>query len=154
MRESSAQPHRLLMNSPWIRRTAIAIGALVLLIVVAAGVLIATFDANKYKQLAIDWMKTERQRTLVIDGPIELSVFPRLAVKISKARLSEHQRADEFAAVDELALSVETLPLLRKQLVIDRVSARGVRAVYARDAKGARNIDDLVGAPGAPAAQP
>ena len=142
------------MNSPWIRRIAIALGVLVLLIVVAAGVLIATFDANKYKSLAIDWMKTERQRTLVIDGPIELSVFPRLAVKISKARLSEHNRADEFAAVDELSLSVETLPLLRKQLVIDRVSARGVRAVYARDAKGARNIDDLAGAPGAPAAQP
>jgi len=137
------------MNSPWIRRITIALGVLVLLVVVAAGVLIATFDANKYKSLAIDWMKTERQRTLVIDGPIELSVFPRLAVKISKARLSEHNRADEFAAVDELSLAVETMPLLRKQLVIDRVSARGVRAVYARDAKGTRNIDDLVGAPGA-----
>jgi AsmA protein len=137
------------MNSPWIRRITTALGVLVLLVVVAAGVLIATFDANKYKSLAIDWMKTERQRTLVIDGPIELSVFPRLAVKISKARLSEHNRADEFAAVDELSLAVETMPLLRKQLVIDRVSARGVRAVYARDAKGTRNIDDLVGAPGA-----
>ena len=142
------------MTSPWIRRLFIAFGVLVLLIVVAAGVLIATFDANRYKQLAIDWMKTERQRTLVIEGPIELSVFPRLAVKISKARLSEHRRADEFAAVDELSLAVETLPLLRKQLVIDRVSARGVRAVYVRDAKGARNIDDLVGAAATAEAQP
>lgn len=132
------------MTSTWIRRIAIAVGVLVLLLVAAAAVLIATFDANRYKALAIDWMKTERQRTLAIDGPIELSFFPRLAVKVSKVRLSERARADEFAAIDEAALAVQVLPLLRKQLVIGRVSARGVRAAYLRDAKGVRNIDDLV----------
>jgi AsmA protein len=143
------------MTTVWIRRIAIAVGALLLLLIVAAGVLIATFDANRYKGVAIDWMKTQRQRTLVIDGPIELSVFPRLAVKVSKVKLSEHARRDEFMSLDEAALAVEMLPLLHKQVVVDRVSARGVRAVYTRDAKGARNIDDLVGAPGAaPPTQP
>jgi len=133
------------MNTVWIRRIAIALVALVLLFVVAAAVLVATFDANRYKGLAIDWMKTEHQRTLVIDGPIELSVFPRLAIKVSKVRLSEHGRPDQFLTIDEAALAVQTLPLLRKLAVIDRVSARGVHAVYLRDAKGARNIDDLIG---------
>ncbi|HET7528290.1 MAG TPA: AsmA family protein [Burkholderiaceae bacterium] len=133
------------MNNPWIRRIAIALGALIVLLVIAAAVLVATFDANRYKGLAVDWMKTERQRTLAIDGPIELSVFPRLAIKVSKVRLSEHARKDEFLALDEAALAVEVLPLLRKQVVVDRVSARGVRAVYTRDGKGVRNIDDLVG---------
>jgi len=37
-------------------------------------------------------------------------------------------------------------------VVIGNVSARGVRAVYLRDAKGVRNIDDLVSAGAAPAA--
>jgi AsmA protein len=144
------------MNPVWIRRIAIALVALVLLFVVAAAVLIATFDANRYKGLAIDWMKTAHQRTLAIDGPIELSVFPRLAIKVSKVRLSEHGRSDEFLSIDEAALAVQTLPLLRKQVVIDRVSARGVRAGYLRDAKGARNIDDLLGsgAPATPAGAP
>src|SRR5262252_3392868 len=139
------------MNMLWIRRIAIALGALIVLLVIAAAVLVATFDANRYKGLAIDWMKTERQRTLVIDGPIELSVFPRLAIKVSKVRLSEHAKPDEFLAIDEAALAVQTLPLLRKQVVVDRVSAHGVRATYLRDAKGARNVDDLLGGP---AAQP
>jgi AsmA protein len=142
------------MTSTWIRRIAIAIGVLVLLLISAAAVLIATFDANRYKTLAIDWMKTERQRTLAIDGPIDLSFFPRLAVKVSKVRLSERARADEFAAIDEAALAVQVLPLLRKQLVIGRVSARGVRASYLRDAKGVRNIDDLVAGGDAGAASP
>jgi AsmA protein len=141
---------------PWLRNTLIGVGALIVLVVIGAAVLIATFDANRFKGLAIDYMKNERQRTLVIDGPIELSVFPRLAVQVSKVKLSEHKRADEFLAIDEAALAVQTWPLLRKQLVVDRVSARGVRAVYTRDANGKSNIDDLTAGPsGAPGgAQP
>ena len=140
-----------------LKRITLGIGALVLLLAVVAAVFVASFDVNRYKPLAIDWMKTERQRTLSIDGPIELSLFPRLAVKVSKLRLSERNRADEFAAVDEASLSLEVLPLLGKQLVVDRISARGVRAVLTRDAKGVRNIDDLLprpasaGTAGAPA---
>ncbi len=138
------------MKLIWIRRIAIALGVLVLLVVAGAVWLVSSFDSNQYKPLAIDWMKAERQRTLVIDGPIELSVFPRLAVKVSKVRLSERGRAEEFLALDEAALAVQVLPLLRKQLVVDRVSARGVRAQYTRDAKGVRNIDDLLAGAGTP----
>ena len=144
------------MSPRWIRRTAVALGVVLLLLVAAAAVLVATFDANRYKGLAIDWMKNERQRTLVIDGPIELSLLPRLAIKASRLRLSERGRADEFASIDEVSLTVQILPLLHKQLVIDRVSARGVRAVYGRVAKDAYNVDDLFagGKPGAPTGGP
>lgn len=128
----------------WIKRLALAVGALVLLLALAAAVFVASFDAERYKPLAIDWMKSSYQRTLAIDGPIELSLFPRLAVKVSKLRLSERGRAEQFAAIDEASLSLAVLPLLRKELVVDRVHVRGVQAVLARDAKGARNIDDLL----------
>ena len=140
------------MNSKIVRRVAIAVAALLLLLAVAAGVLVASFDANRYKGLAIDWMKDKRQRTLAIDGPIELSVFPRLAIKLSKLRLSEPERARgvEFASLDEAALSVQVWPLLKKQLVIDRVSAKGLRVNYSRDTKGVRNIDDLLAAEAGP----
>jgi AsmA protein len=131
----------------WIRRVAMVIGALVALAVVALTAFAVTFDANQYKSLAIDWMSTERQRALAIEGPVDLSVFPRLAVKVAKVRLSERARSDEFASVDEAALSLQWLPLLRKQFVVDRISARGVRARITRDAQGVRNIDDLLGPP-------
>ncbi len=132
------------MTKTWIRRIAIAIGIVSLVLVAAAAILIATFDANRYKTVAIDWMKAEHQRTLAIDGPIELSFFPRLAVTVSGVRLSEPGSDEEFAAVDEAALAVRVMPLLRQELVVGRVSARGVRASYVRNAEGVRNIDDLV----------
>ena len=105
---------------------------------IAAGVawFVASFDADRYKGLAIDWMKREHDRTLAIDGPVQLSVLPRLEVQLSKLRLSEHGRSDAFASIDEVGLAVELLPLLSRQLVIERVSAQGRARAYTRNAQG------------------
>ena len=132
------------MKSPWMRKLLIGAGVFVLLIAAVLTYLVATFDPNAYKGLAVDWMKTNRNRTLAINGPIKLSVFPRLAVQVSGVTLSEKGRADEFLALDEAALSVAVLPLLRQQVVVDRVSARGLRVNYQRGDKGSSNIDDLL----------
>ena len=129
--------------SPWIRRTGLVLGVLLVILIAGAVWLATGFDANRYKGVAIDWMKANRNRTLVIDGPIELSVFPRLAVKLSQVSLSEAGRNDVFIAVDRAALAVDVLPLLRSELVVDRVEASGVRVAVLRDAKGKRNFDDL-----------
>jgi AsmA protein len=128
----------------WIRRLALGLGVLLVLLGATAVYLVATFDPNRYQGLLIDWMRENRQRTLAIGAPIELTVFPRLGVKLAKVSLSEHRQPDEFAAFDEATLSVDLLPLLRKQLVIDRVQAKGVRLAYQRDAQGRSNIDDLL----------
>jgi AsmA protein len=132
------------MKSSWLKKLLIGLGVLVLLIAATLTWLVATFDANAYKGVAIDWMKTERQRTLVIGGPVKLSVFPRLAVQVSGVTLSEAKSAGEFMALDEASLSVAVLPLLRQQVVVDRISARGLRVNYRRDEKGVANFDDLV----------
>lgn len=130
--------------SVWIRRALIGLVGLIALAVIAAVVFVARFDANKYKGVAIDWMKTHKQRTLVIDGPIELSVFPRLAMKVSKVTLSEAAKADSFAVIDSAGLAVDVLPLLRGEVVVGRIEAKGVRVTYLRDAKGKSNLDDLL----------
>src|SRR5437762_4418242 len=41
----------------WLRRGAIALGGLLIIVVAVATWFVATFDANRYKGVAIDWMK-------------------------------------------------------------------------------------------------
>ena len=132
--------------SIWIRR--IALGLLGLLLVLAAVItwLVMGFDANRYKGVAIEWMQTHHQRTLAINGPIGLSLFPRLEITLADVSLSEANKPDEFAAIERAELAVDVLPLLNRELVIGRVAARGVRAVYLRNVEGVRNIDDLLNA--------
>jgi AsmA protein len=128
----------------WIRRSLWALLVLVLILAALATWLVLSFDPNRYKGVAIEWMRNEHQRTLTLDGPIELSVFPRLAVKLSKVAVSEPKRPDVFLSLDEAGLSVELWPLLRGNLVVGRVSARGVQVTYHRNAQGASNVDDFV----------
>ena len=61
----------------WIKRIVIALAVLLLLAVAAAVWLIASFDPNRYKGVAVEWMKTNRNRTLAINGPIELGIPAR-----------------------------------------------------------------------------
>jgi AsmA protein len=139
------------MTRIWLRRLALGLLGLAVLLAALVAWFVSSFDADRYKGLAIDWMKREHDRTLAMAGPVELSVLPRIEVRVSGLRLSEKGRPnDEFASVREVALAVELLPLLSRQLVIDRIAAKGVHAVYARDAKGRRNIDDLLGTPEKP----
>lgn len=128
----------------WIRRLALGLGALIVVFAAVAGYLLATFDPNRYQGLLTDWVKEHKQRTLLIGAPMQLKVFPKLGLKLAKVSLSEHQRSDEFLAVDEAELSVDVMPLFKGQLVVDRISARGVRLAYLRDAQGHANIDDLL----------
>ncbi|MDH3461757.1 MAG: AsmA family protein, partial [Burkholderiaceae bacterium] len=138
------------MKSPLLRNLLFAFGALLLALAGVLTWLVSTFDAERAKALAIDWMQQHHERALVIGGPLELSVFPRLELQVSDVRLSEQRSAAEFFALDEASLSVALWPLLSKTLVVDRISARGLRLNYTRDAKGVSNIDDLLAADAKP----
>lgn len=130
--------------NPWIKRIALASGALLLVLLAGAGWLLARFDAEQTKRLLTDWVQEHRQRTLAIDGPLTLRVFPRLELGLSQLRLSEKDRPDEFLRVEEARLAVQLWPLLRRQLRVDRVELAGMRLRYTRDARGRSNIDDLL----------
>ncbi len=131
--------------SVWIKRIGIALAVLLLLAVAAGAWLVASFDPNRYKSVAVEWMKTNRHRTLSIDGSISLSVFPRVAVQIEQLGLSEPDSRDSFATIDHAALAVDVLPLLSGRVVVGRVEANGVHVQLLRNAQGRRNTDDLAG---------
>ena len=128
----------------WLKPALWGVAGLIVLLAIAVAVFVARFDVNRYKPLAVEWMKTHKNRDLVIGGPIELSVFPRVELKVSGLSLSERARPEAFAKVDSASFSLHLLPLLSRQAVIDKVQAQGVALNYKRNADGTSNIDDLL----------
>lgn len=127
------------------RTILLAAAGVVGLLAVAGVALVLTFDPNRYKGQAVDWMQTHYQRRLALDGPISLRVFPRLEVALEQVSLSEpNQPQQVFLKLETARLAVRLWPLLSKQLVVDRVEARGLQARVTRDAQGRRNFDDLL----------
>ncbi|MFN3414822.1 MAG: AsmA family protein [Caldimonas sp.] len=131
-------------SSPWPRRAAWLAAGLATLAMIAAAWLVLQFDAERYKGLAVDWVREHHQRELKLEGPVSLRLLPRLAVRIERASLSERQRPETFASVEQASLSVALWPLLRGALEVDRVELRNASVRLTRDSEGRRNIDDLL----------
>ncbi len=139
-------PRKLHPTMPtWIQRLLIALAALLALLVLAAGVLVARFDGDDIRKLLEAQVAERTERTLKLDGPVGLALWPKVAVTLQGLHLSEAGKPDEFLRVDEARLAVRVLPLLSAQrLEVEAVSARGVQMTLRRDAQGRRNIDDLI----------
>jgi AsmA protein len=141
-------------ESPWEYRSMkifkyalFALGGLVVLIGVILGVVAATFDPNQYKPQIVQAVKDKTQRTLKLDGNIRLAFWPGIGGRVGKASLSERASEQEFAAVEDVHVSVKLLPLLSKQAVVDTVRIKGLRANIVKSKDGKLNVDDLAGAP-------
>jgi AsmA protein len=122
----------------------IAIGVLLALAVAAAGMLAATFDPNGYKPQIIRLVQEKKQRTLSIPGNIKLTFFPRIGADLGKVGISEHAGSAEFAAIDSARVSLALMPLLSRQLVVDKITIDGLRAHLRREKDGSTNVDDLL----------
>src|SRR5512145_3185325 len=128
----------------YLRYALYAVGALVLLLIVAIGILVATFDPNDYKPRIVQLVKEKTGRTLSIAGDIDLKVFPKLGVQLGKLSLSERDGSGEFAHLEAAEVYVALLPLLSKRLVVDEVRIDGARANLIKFEDGSANFDDLI----------
>ncbi|MDH4234294.1 MAG: AsmA family protein [Gallionella sp.] len=115
-----------------------------LMIPLAFGLFIYLVDANRFKAEIVRFVKVQTQRELVLQGDIKLTIFPKLGLDSGKMSLSQRNSAREFASVNNARLYIAWLPLLKKQLVFDRVVIDGMRANVTRLKDGTTNFDDLL----------
>lgn len=114
------------------------------LLIIAALVISATFDPNAYKPQIIQLVQEKKQRTLSIPGDIKLTFFPKIGADLGKLSISEHNNSAVFASVEGAKVSLALMPLLRKNFVIDHIKIDGLTANLKRYKDGKTNVDDLL----------
>jgi AsmA protein len=129
---------------------------LVLLAVAAVAFFAMTFDPNKYKDDVERLVKERTGRSLQLKGPLEMAFWPSLGAKVSGVTLSERAADREFLSLASAHASVALMPLLRGEVIVDRVRVAGLKAQIVKDKDGRFNFQDLLEAkPGEkPAAKP
>ncbi|WP_233236490.1 AsmA family protein [Bordetella sp. LUAb4] len=136
----------------WIKRIVLALAILVAVIVAATAVFVLTFDPNAYKARLQEMVSQRFHRTLIIDGDIDMTLFPSLGLTLQGVSLTEPGRDELFASIEDARISVAIWPLLSKTLVIDHLTVSGVKARVVRDKQGRFNFQDLIGGAGRAAA--
>ena len=123
-----------------------AVGGLLALVLVAGITFALLFDANDYREDIAARVADASGRELVIEGDLELSLFPWLAVEIGKSRLGNAAGfGDEpFASFDRARLSVRLLPLLlRREIVVGTAEIEALIVNLEVNSKGVNNWQDL-----------
>ncbi len=127
-------------------RTLIKI-AIFLVIVVVAGLIAIPFfiDPNDYKDQISEAVEDATGRQLTLNGDIELSVFPWVALELGPLSLSNAKgfKAEQFAKIDATEVRIKLMPLLKKQLVMDTIIFDGLTLNLEKNKAGKTNWDDL-----------
>jgi len=99
---------------------------LVVLVVTAIILLPIFFDPNEHKpriqQLAADSVGRE----IILNGNIEWSVFPRLALELNDVQVANETgfKGDYLAQVKTLSAGLEWLPLLKREIKVGEITLR------------------------------
>lgn len=133
------------MRFKYLKYLAFALGGLSTVIAAGALYLHATFDGLRLAAELTHFAKQRHQRTLRIEGPVELSMFPRLRLQLPAGTLSGRNSTSEFIGFEQASVSVRLLPLLTRRVVVERVEIDGLRMALLRDKAGKLNAADLLG---------
>jgi len=129
----------------------------VLLVVAVATVsyMVTTLDPNDYKQQIQQTVKTKTGRDLEIPGNIEWSLFPWLGLNLGETKMANAPgfSGTDFAAIKEVDVHVELLPLLKKQVNVKTVVLKGLEVNLQKNSSGGDNWTDLQQAVAADEAQ-
>lgn len=103
--------------------------AVVLLLLAGAALLLPMIvDEDRVVELAASAIEERTGARLVVDGDLDLSIFPTLGVSFTKASVTLPQRSEPDLTVDSASIGVELLPLLSRRVRIDSLAVRGLTA--------------------------
>lgn len=121
------------------------IAAIIVLIIAAVVILPLVINPNDFKPEIQAAVKENVGRDLLIDGDLELSVFPWLGISTGKISLSNAEGFTDkaFAEIEESNVRVKLLPLLSKELEVSRIVLKGLVLNLAKNKQGISNWDDL-----------
>ncbi|SPY07336.1 AsmA family protein [Oligella urethralis] len=131
----------------WLKRSGIVLVLLILTAVVGGAIFLLNFDPKVYQDRLVKEIKLRYERDLKINGEIELSLFPRIGLRVTDVSLSNKNAETEFSSMQEVRFAVALWPLLFDRFLVDHVKVNGFKSHIVRYADGSLNIDDFYALP-------
>lgn len=126
-----------------LRSLLILIG-LVVALLIALVVFVFTLDPNRLKPL-LEKKATEQGIDLQMPGDISWKLFPNLSLSLGALNIHSLQEKTLLAAVNQAEVSVQLIPIFRRQILVDGVRLDGLDVRYEVDAQGKSAWENIGG---------
>jgi uncharacterized protein involved in outer membrane biogenesis len=138
---------------PW-KWIFIGVGGLILALVVVAYVVVANYDFNALKPRLAQAVKEHTGRELVLGGDVDvkLGLIPAFVVENVSLQNAAWGSRPELARVKRLEMQVALLPLLRREVALQRLLIVEPDILIETDKSGRSNLDFATREQGTPAA--
>ena len=112
----------------------------------AAGIFVATFDANSYKQDLSDLVREQTGRDLQFFGDVGLTIYPALGMKIGAMSFSNAPGfgAQPMIKVNKASISVDLVSLITFSPQVNQLLLQDLEINLQTNAAGVTNWDSLV----------
>ena len=127
----------------WLLRILIS---LVILVALTAVILPMVLDPNDYKQDIEDKIQQNIGRQAHLEGDIEWSVFPWLALTFNDVSIDNAKgfKGDKFAKIQKLSARVKLLPLLSKDIKVGSIVIDGAELTLQVSSSGTSNWQSIL----------
>jgi AsmA protein len=127
--------------------TAIIGGGILLLLIATVFVMTSVIDPNRYRGRVEAIVADIAGQPFVIEGNLEITWFPWLGVRMGAAHFASREGASapRIAEWQSMAVAAKVLPLLRGQVVVDRLRLQSPHIRLRRDAQGHGNWEAALG---------
>ena len=135
------------------RKAAIVIGIVILVVIIAGAIFLATFNVNNYRGRIQSELENRLGRQVQL-GDMHLSVFPP-SFQVNNLSIADDARFNDpnpFVKASQLNVSVKLLPLLHKDVQIDSLTLQRPTVELIKNQQGVWNFSTLGNNP--EAAQP
>ncbi len=123
------------------------LAGLAVIVIAVAVFLITSIDPNEHKDWIADKFHEETGRSISLDGPVALTLYPWLGLEASEVSIANTGEfgAGPFANLDYIKLRIKSLPLLRAEYEVDTIVVKGADINLVRNEQGVANWDDYDG---------
>lgn len=113
---------------------------LVIIVLVGGFIFIKTFDLNKYKPYVTELVLKETGREVTIgNASLGISLTPTLILNDVTMANAAWATEPEMVKIGELEVKLSILPLLKKQVVIDKIALLNTEIFLTENAEGKQN---------------
>lgn len=120
-----------------------SLGVLVLGIGILIGVLLFVVDPNTFKP-TIEKLAANYALDVDLKGDLAWQFYPNVALKLNQVEVKNKISSQDILKVNEMALSVKLLPLLKLDIQVDGIFVDKPEIFFTIDEKSRSNIQDVL----------